>query len=78
MIVQFTLHINPHFVQLFPFERRHSGILGRIANGEEHDQLLIFRSTKQPSQCWTTVEWGAGEGNKASPLDSGKEEPGGN
>jgi len=76
MIVQSTLHINPHFIQPFPFERRHSGILGWIANREEHHQLLIFRSAKQPSQCGATVKRGAGEGDQASPLDSSKEEPG--
>ena len=77
MIVQLPLHINSHFIQRFPFERGHSGILnvkfaahfnlnqvqathlGRIANGEEHDQFLIFRPAKQSSQCGATVQRGA-------------------
>ena len=36
--------------------------LGRVAKREEHHQLLIFGTSKQPSQCGATIERGAGWG----------------
>ncbi len=65
---------NHDFINRLPGQSWDCRIFGRISDRQEHQKLLVGRSSEELTEGRTAVEWGRSQGHKSSIVNSSDEQ----